>query len=712
MKKTLRISALILIAVMLFAAFPFSASAADALDGKTIIAFGDSLTQGTVWWVNNGYAVYPDHLKTAFANSTIINAGQRGDSTYNASLRFKKDVLDKKPDIVIICFGMNDQAWEIKYNCPIVPLDNYRKNLVDFTTELQNIGAEVIFMTPNPVYGGIYKPNENNNYNYGLMDDYCNEMRKIAIEYGCTLIDINREFSTRALSSLISDGIHQTIAGHKLYGDLIAAHLNAIYNNVSKSTVSVNCVDEKGRLIKTVSHSGATGANITLAVPEISGFKAAPDTAPINASLVNSAVYEMKYVSELPALLEKAKRISVRDYSESDLAALRSACAEAETLLAASAVDADAMSASEKKLTSLLDAAGTTETVVSKGASYTATAPNRNDRYDNDGIRLTDGVKGGANGGTTEYAGWTAESVEITIDLGSSKQTDIYRAYVAGGAWGIGEPRKMTVSISDDGGSFTKITSSVTVEKLASHNDDKEPWKSYSLTARTDTAQNSRYIRFTVSGCAYNNFIWISEVEAALSRKLITDRIDIYGFNTAVNAGGACIFTSDMGALTDSSANLRNTINIVAKWNVSNNAYAITEVYENTAGTPKSRTLAVDEILIAVHGDPSVENSEDNKREALKAAVGRALVLNNIDIKNKTVGVGANVAFTTLYKTGDINGDGKVSASDYAILKRYCLGTLKLTDEQRRRGDINGDGRTFVNDYMLLKRICLGTFSL
>lgn len=713
MKKATRIFSLILAFSILFAAFGFSASAEGALDGKTIIAFGDSLTQGTLWWVNNGNAVYTDHLKAAFPNSTVINSGQRGDSTYNASLRFKKDVLDKKPDIVIISFGMNDQAWEIKYNCPIISLENYRNYLVDFTTALKNSGAEVIFMTPNPVYEAAYTPNANNNYAYGLMDDYCNEMRKIAAEYDCDLIDINREFNSRTLSALVSsDGIHQTAAGHKLYGELIAAHLNAVYNNVSKATVSIKCVDEKGRVIKTVSQSGTKGAKLTLVAPEISGFTAASDAVPKDVSLTDGAVYEMKYISGVSVLLERAKRISVRDFSESDLASLRSACAEAESLLSAPTVNAAAMAAGGKKLAALLATAGSDETVISTGASYTATAPNRNDTYDDDSVRLTDGVKGGADGGKPEYAGWNAESVDITIDLGSAKATDIYRAYVAGGAWGIGEARKMTVSVSDDGVSFTEVTSSVTVKTIASSTSEKEPWKSYSITAKTDKVRNSRYIRFTVGGCAYNNFIWISEVEAAITRDRITDRVDVYGFNTAIKAGDAYIFTPDMGALTDNNANLRYTHNIVAKWNSAHKAYVITEVYDNNSGSSQPRTLAEGELLIAVHGDTSVENSADNKRESLKAAVGQALVLNNIDIEHKTVGIGANIAFASLYKTGDINGDGKINATDYVLLKRHCLKTFRLTEEQCLRGDINGDGKVNAVDYVLLKRVCLGTYKL
>lgn len=62
------------------------------------------------------------------------------------------------------------------------------------------------------------------------------------------------------------------------------------------------------------------------------------------------------------------------------------------------------------------------------------------------------------------------------------------------------------------------------------------------------------------------------------------------------------------------------------------------------------------------------------------------------------------------YLVGDVNGDGKVDAIDYAMLKRYLVGTYDLKDEQLERADINGDGKVTPIDYMMLKRMVLGTF--
>lgn len=61
---------------------------------------------------------------------------------------------------------------------------------------------------------------------------------------------------------------------------------------------------------------------------------------------------------------------------------------------------------------------------------------------------------------------------------------------------------------------------------------------------------------------------------------------------------------------------------------------------------------------------------------------------------------------------GDIDGDGKLTAVDYMLLKRAVLGTITLTEEQEKIADVNGDGKVDAIDYMLLKRAILGTYEI
>jgi hypothetical protein len=61
---------------------------------------------------------------------------------------------------------------------------------------------------------------------------------------------------------------------------------------------------------------------------------------------------------------------------------------------------------------------------------------------------------------------------------------------------------------------------------------------------------------------------------------------------------------------------------------------------------------------------------------------------------------------------GDVNGNGKLDAQDYAMVKRYVLGTFKLTEKQKERADVDGDGKVTSKDYAMIKRAYLGTYEI
>ncbi|MBR5279143.1 MAG: dockerin type I repeat-containing protein [Clostridia bacterium] len=60
---------------------------------------------------------------------------------------------------------------------------------------------------------------------------------------------------------------------------------------------------------------------------------------------------------------------------------------------------------------------------------------------------------------------------------------------------------------------------------------------------------------------------------------------------------------------------------------------------------------------------------------------------------------------------GDINGNGKIDARDYLLLKRAYFGTYTLTCASEA-ADINGNGKIDARDYLLLKRAYFGTYTI
>ena len=240
-----------------------------SLRKKTIVAFGDSLT------ARSGYV----NMLYGYLGTEVINSGVGGDSTNHGMARFTTDVLDKDPDIVTICFGMNDQACVISRKQPNVSLEKYRENLEYFAKTLVEAGVDVVFVTPNPVCteSGYYKGGEYGlDYGYGFMDDFCNVMREVAHKYDCGLVDVNYECSFEDLTKFLNagDGIHQSTYGHQRYAALISDYLFAAYDGTDKAEMTVKCVDAGGKELFTRKMAGKSGANVTVAAPLLDGYSA------------------------------------------------------------------------------------------------------------------------------------------------------------------------------------------------------------------------------------------------------------------------------------------------------------------------------------------------------------------------------------------------------------------------------------------------------
>ena len=123
--------------VLAFAAF---ASAADP-----VVAFGDSITRGERTGVKADEtfaAVLGERFKL-----NVANAGLGGERTDGALARLQKDVLAKKPKVVLIMYGTNDSYVDKGAKEPRLTVAKYRENLVSLVVAIRKTGAEPILMT-------------------------------------------------------------------------------------------------------------------------------------------------------------------------------------------------------------------------------------------------------------------------------------------------------------------------------------------------------------------------------------------------------------------------------------------------------------------------------------------------------------------------------------------------------------------------------------
>ena len=122
-------------------------------------------------------------------------------------------------------------------------------------------------------------------------------------------------------------------------------------------------------------------------------------------------------------------------------------------------------------------------------------------------------------------------------------------------------------------------------------------------------------------------------------------------------------------------------------------------------------------ILSGIALDTDVTNIISNVRNKF--------VSSNINIKDKNGSVKENGKISTgdkititnnsstiTYKVavkGDVNGDGKISISDYAKVKSHILGVALVDNEYKKAADVNGDGNISIADYAKIKSHILGT---
>lgn len=183
---------------------------------KTIVAFGDSITQWT-GWVSMLYGEL---------GTEVINAGIAGNTTEDALKRIATDVLAKKPDLTIINFGMNDQSIYADTLQHIVPIEQYEANYRKIIEKIQKTGSKIILVavhdackekhgSPNPFYDRA----DEEGVTY--IDRYNEVVKKLADEYKLGFLDINA-LAQNMLYEISLDGVHLNSVGQKKYCEWIS----------------------------------------------------------------------------------------------------------------------------------------------------------------------------------------------------------------------------------------------------------------------------------------------------------------------------------------------------------------------------------------------------------------------------------------------------------------------------------------------------------
>ena len=199
-----------------------------------IVAFGDSVTHGVVTSDEINYeTVYWNRLKKKINNLNnyvpvnVINAGIGGTTAKESLTRMDKQVLSHNPDLIIVCFGLNDVNN---------PLQEYIESMKEIFDRGLKSGAEVVFMTPNMLNTSVAEDTPKEYYEYaiktaqmqneGRMDLYIESAVKLAKKMGVKVCDCYKKWKklseTQDITHLLANRInHPTKEMHELFAQCL-----------------------------------------------------------------------------------------------------------------------------------------------------------------------------------------------------------------------------------------------------------------------------------------------------------------------------------------------------------------------------------------------------------------------------------------------------------------------------------------------------------
>ena len=216
----------------------------------TIVAFGDSVTHGAVGPEELNYeTVYWNRLRQKindvrnYVPVNVINAGIGGITAKESLKRMEGQVFAHNPDLIIVCFGLNDVNGT---------LEDYISSLRTIFEECNNHGIQTIFMTPNMLNTYVAEDTEERFLDYaaktaemqanGRMDKYMNAACDLASGMGVELCDCYSRWKelgkTEDTTLLLANRInHPTNEMHELFADSL---FNLIFKDKPEIIKSVS----------------------------------------------------------------------------------------------------------------------------------------------------------------------------------------------------------------------------------------------------------------------------------------------------------------------------------------------------------------------------------------------------------------------------------------------------------------------------------------
>lgn len=180
----------------------------EVISDGLIVFMGNSITEG---WI--------DHNPEFFKNKGYVNRGISGQTTPQMVLRFRQDVLDLKPKVVVILAGINDIAGNTGPSTQKMIEDN----IYSMADLAKSHGIKVVLSSVLPAYDFPWAPGlepsqkvislNNAVKHYAELNDH------VYLDYFSNMVD-----SKNGLMEIYTyDGVHPNALGYQIMGPLAKA---------------------------------------------------------------------------------------------------------------------------------------------------------------------------------------------------------------------------------------------------------------------------------------------------------------------------------------------------------------------------------------------------------------------------------------------------------------------------------------------------------
>ncbi|MBY0486421.1 MAG: acylhydrolase [Flavobacteriaceae bacterium] len=177
---------------------------------KSVVFMGDSITE--FWKVNDG---------TFFSENAFLDRGISGQTTPQMLLRFRQDVIDLKPSIVVVLAGIND----IAENTGPISIEQIMGNIISMTELAKANKIKVVLCSVLPAnkfyWNQKMQPADKVIALNEMIKAYATKNKISYVDYYSAMVDDTKGLQVK----YGEDGVHPNLDGYKVMKKIILPFL-------------------------------------------------------------------------------------------------------------------------------------------------------------------------------------------------------------------------------------------------------------------------------------------------------------------------------------------------------------------------------------------------------------------------------------------------------------------------------------------------------